>query len=130
MNVPEDKSTLNIYLPADESALSEVVVAGYSGKGRAKPQPALGQAAFRHYLRAMPPVPVDGLRDSLSGEVRVTFSVHADSTLHNVKADRPFHPAAGAAAVKRIEEGPKWVPVRGRKGRTEINVPVKLIPMK
>lgn len=129
VNVPENNNSLDIYLPTDENALSETVVVGYS-KGRATPQPGLGQAAYRQYLDLLPPVPVTALPDSLSGEVRVTFTVHPDGSLHNVKADRPFHPAAGEAAVKRVEEGPKWVPVSGRKRKTEVNVPVKLIPMK
>ncbi|WP_423737078.1 carboxypeptidase-like regulatory domain-containing protein [Chitinophaga caseinilytica] len=129
VNVPENNNSLDIYLPTDENGLSETVVVGYA-KGRATPQPGLGQAAYRQYLDLLPPVPVTALPDSLSGEVRVTFTVHPDGSLHNVKADRPFHPAAGEAAVKRVEEGPKWVPVSGRKRKAEVNVPVKLIPMK
>lgn len=125
--VPSDKSNFNIYLPASDHALSETVIVT-GGKGRAVPQPALGQAAYRHYLEALPPVPVPGLAGDLTGEVRVTFSVHADSTLHQIKAVKPFHPAAGEAAVKRLEQGPKWSPVKGRKGKAEIMVPVKLIP--
>ncbi|MGE7777969.1 carboxypeptidase-like regulatory domain-containing protein [Chitinophaga sp. NPDC101104] len=129
VNVPENNNSLDIYLPTDEKALSESVITGGT-RGRATPQPGLGQAAYRQYLALLPPVPVAALPDSLSGEVRVTFTVHPDGSLHNVKADRPFHPAAGEAAVKRVEEGPKWVPVSGRKRKAEINVPVKLIPMK
>ncbi|WP_298711578.1 carboxypeptidase-like regulatory domain-containing protein [Chitinophaga sp.] len=125
--VPTDKSNFNIYLPASDNALSETVIVT-GGKGRAVPQPALGQAAYRHYLEALPPVPVPGLAGDLAGEVRVTFTVHSDSTLHQIKAVKPFHPAAGEAAVKRLEQGPKWSPVKGRKGKAEIMVPVKLIP--
>lgn len=127
VNVPLDKSNFNIYLPADNNALSETVIVT-GGKGRAVPQPALGYTAFRHYLEALPPVPVAGLAEETTGEVRVMFNVHPDSTLHNVKAVKPFHPAAGEAAVKRLEQGPKWSPVKGRKGKAEIMVPVKLIP--
>ncbi|WP_126244594.1 carboxypeptidase-like regulatory domain-containing protein [Chitinophaga rhizosphaerae] len=129
VNVPENNNSLDIYLPTAENALSESILTGGT-RGRAVPLPGLGQAAYRQYLDFLPPVPVAALRDSLSGEVRVTFLVYPDGSLHNVKADRPFHPAAGEAAVKRVEEGPKWVPVSGRKRKAEINVPVKLIPMK
>lgn len=126
VNVPADKNTLDIYLPSDNNSLSEsVIVAGY---GRPAPRPALGQSAYRSYLEALPPVAVAGLKEPVEGEVRVTFTVHSDSTLRNVKANKPFHPAAGDAAVKRVKEGPGWLPVKGRKGKAEILVPVKLIP--
>ncbi len=127
VNVPLDKSNLDIYLPASENGLSEVVIVTGS-KGRAVPHPAIGHAAYDQYLNALPPVPVEALPTAVSGEVRVTFTVKEDSTLTDIRAIKPFHPAAGAIAVKRVQEGPKWAPVKGRNRKGEIRVPVKLIP--
>ncbi len=126
--VPLDKSNLNIYLPVNNQSLAETVILT-GGKDRMQPQPAIGQNAYLQFMIAMPPVPVAGLPDTLSGMVRVTFTVHADSSLHNIKALQPFHPAAGAVAEKRVEEGPKWMPVKGRKAKVETFIPVKLYPL-
>lgn len=125
--VPMDKSNLNIYLPVNSNGLSEVVLTGV--KGRVQPQPAIGLNAYLQFMNALPPVPVAGLPDTLFGMVRVTFTVHADSSLHQIKAIQPFHPAAGAAAEKRVDEGPKWAPVKGRKSKVETMIPVKLYPL-
>ncbi len=129
--VAGNQNHLNVSMPQTVQALNDVVVTGY-GTIRKKNTPAVpyyGDSAYRKYLESKKTVPVEGLKEKISGEVYVSFTVMPDGTLKNIKAHRPFHKEAGAAAVEIIEDGPDWLPAsNGKRSTVYVKVPVELVP--
>lgn len=131
--VASNESSLDVRLAGRASGLSEVVIAqGVSGKKPLATPPAArplyGDSAYRKYLESIKTVPVKGLQEKVSGEVEISFTVMPDGSLKNFKAQKPFHEAAGKAAIKHVEEGPEWLPAsNGKKSTVRLKVPVELI---
>lgn len=130
--VAGNQNHLNVSLPQNSQALSSVVVAGYGTVRKKKNAPAApyyGDSAYKKYLESIKTVPVKGLKEKLSGEVTVSFTVMPDGTLKNIKAHQPFHEEAGKAAVENIKGGPQWFPAsNGKKSTVHLQVPVELVP--
>jgi hypothetical protein len=131
--VAGNQNHLNVSLPQNTQALNDVVVSGY-GTVRKKNTPAVpyyGDSAYRKYLESKKTVLVEDLKEKISGEVYVSFTVMPDGTLKNIKAHRPFHKEAGAAAVEIVEDGPDWLPAsNGKRSTVYLKVPVELVPEK
>ncbi|WP_160714579.1 energy transducer TonB [Chitinophaga solisilvae] len=76
-------------------------------KGTApEPMPVAGWETYQHYLAKHTKNP----DNQFEGIVRISFTVNADSTLHDFKVIKGLNPACDAEAIRVVKEGPAWKP--------------------
>ncbi len=130
VTVSESTNNLKVSLPVSEAALNDVVVVGYGGKAKKKiktPEPVVGKEVYDAYLTSQKVVFVPGLTAEKSGEVHIYFTVMPDSTLRNITVVKSMGDEADKAAIRILEQGPRWVPGSGRNARNvTLKVPIEL----
>lgn len=128
--VAGNQNHLNVSMPQAEKA-KKIMIRGYgtaAKKGNAPASPYYGDSAHIKYLELIKAFPVKGLKEKIAGKVAVSFMVMPDGTLKDIVAHQPFRQEAGKAAVKNIQDGPKWLPPSGKESFVLLQVPVELVP--
>ncbi|WP_143308291.1 carboxypeptidase-like regulatory domain-containing protein [Chitinophaga vietnamensis] len=112
---------MDIAMAPNNKGLSEVVVTAFSGKVAgveaepmpySAPEPKDGYVAFYQYLNA------HTLTDSISGIVRISFTVTRSGALTDFKVLRGLSETADALAIRLLNEGPAWKPASDGKPAT------------
>lgn len=118
LNVKREDRNVHITLQPSASAASAVVITA----GNA--QPENGLARYRQYIDSHLRYPVAARQQEITGVVRISFDVIADSTLSDLKVAQKLHPDCDAEALRLIREGPKWLPAPGGKtAQVTISIP-------
>ncbi|MFD0794604.1 carboxypeptidase-like regulatory domain-containing protein [Mucilaginibacter litoreus] len=104
LNVKRSDS-IKVELEVDKSALSEVVVAGYSAKRISnKAYPVGGWKAFKRYLDDKAK-----LTDGKTGTVGLKLTISADGTIADIAVTKSLNTRADNNAIDLIKNGPKWL---------------------
>ena len=116
-----DRSVLDLSLSADVSALSEVVVSGYSSKKKRKKlktaaSPIGGFDEFETYLKASLQYPQEAIENDITGTVVVEFLVDDTSKLADFEVTNKLGYGCDEEAIRLIKEGPKWQSAINRRG--------------
>lgn len=87
-----------------------------------------GAEKFFDYIRTNLKYPQDALRDSISGDVFVQFTVSPDGSIppETVRVSQSLSPSCDNEAVRLIKNAPKWMPARseGKPIEQQITFPV------
>ncbi|UII28814.1 carboxypeptidase-like regulatory domain-containing protein [Fulvivirga maritima] len=122
----DDQSEIDVELKNEIAQLSEVVVTGYGKTKRAKSyskvEPEGGMDAFEQYIEENIQYP----KDSLKGNVVITFDVVADGELSNFEIKKSLGKAYDDEAIRLIKEGPAWKPASRNSVSEKENVKVKI----
>ena len=118
INILAGQSKVDVQLPADVSALSEVVVAGYSKGEGESPQdtpvqlaePVGGMKAYNKYLENNLSYPQQALEQKIEGRVTVEFTVQTDGTPSDVEIIRGLEPSCNEEVIRLVKAGPAWKP--------------------
>jgi outer membrane biosynthesis protein TonB len=109
-------SGIKVELHPDITSLSEVVVTGYgtskaanSPKGYNPPKPSSGISSFNNYLEENIHRP-DTLPSLRRGVVVLSFTVHINGRIDNMKILRSPGKSFSDEAIRLIESGPAWEP--------------------
>jgi protein TonB len=92
----------------------------------APPQFRGGMAGFAAYLRDNLVYPRQARINRTEGKVYVSFVVQGDGTITDVKVEHGIGDGCDEAAVKVIENSPKWLPgvQNGKPVRVKYNIPI------
>lgn len=126
---PLSTGKVDVSLPA----ASEIRIRGVASNVEAEktpnpnPEPVMGEQVYQIYLQSKkyliakaPPV---------TGEVRLSFTVMPDSTLTDFKVLGSLGKIADDAAIRIVQDGPKWIPAGNRqKAMVELKVPIVIKP--
>lgn len=69
-----------------------------------------GPDGWSNYLRKNLKYPKQAIKDNVQGEVLVQFDILTDGSVYNIKVVSAPSPELGDAAVKLLEQSPKWQP--------------------
>jgi len=120
IKVPAGQSQVNIQLPADKAALSEVVVTGYdnSKKGEGDQpeepiqlaEPVGGKRAYNKYLDDNLHYPPAALDQKIDGSVTLEFTVQPNGTMEDFTVIRGLEGGCNEEVIRLVKEGPAWSP--------------------
>jgi TonB family protein len=126
---------LDVKMPADNTALSEVVVTGfgsaddksdYSGTTLEFAEPAGGKKSFQKYLEEEMEYPVQAIQNKVEGKVTVQFSVDPSGELGEFKILKSLGYGCDEEVIRLIKEGPKWNPSKRNLQPVKDKVKVRL----
>lgn len=108
---------VNVDLKPDVSALSEVVVTGYSTSSPDDIEeefemaaPEEGRKAFSEYLKNNMRYPKDALDNKIEGKVTVQFFVETNGELSDFTAVKSIGYGCDEELIRLIKQGPPWSP--------------------
>ena len=80
--------------------------------GEVLPSPSFpgGQSALITFLKENIKYPEQAIKDSIEGNVVVSFNVESDGTITNAQVVRSLHPLLDAEALRVVKLMPKWEP--------------------
>ena len=92
------------------------------------PEPKGGMAAFRKWIADNFKYPQAAIDTEVRGTIQTSFVVEKDGTLSNIKLIKDLGFGTGMAAVRLLENAPKWSPgiQKGKKVRVTYNLPIRL----
>jgi len=119
-NVPAGQAKVNAQLPADKTALSEVVVLGYDNSKKEegdKPEepiqlaePAGGKRAYNKYLDDNLHYPPAALDQKIEGTVTLEFTVQPNGAIEDFNLIRGLEGGCNEEVIRLVKEGPAWSP--------------------
>ena len=117
---PAGQSQINAQLPAEKTALSEVVVTGYDNSKKEegdKPEepiqlaePAGGKGAYNRYLDNNLHYPPAALDQKIEGMVTLEFTVQPNGTIEDFTVIRGLEGGCNEEVIRLVKEGPAWSP--------------------
>jgi TonB family protein len=127
------KTELNVKMGADVTALSELVVTGYStGSGSPEPsvfkmaEPEGGRKAFKKYLEQNMQYPKEALQNKIEGKVTVQFTIEPTGQLGDFTILKGLGHGCDDEVIRLIKEGPAWSPSLKNNQPVKENVKVRL----
>jgi len=118
INANSRDSVQNIALEPDNGSLSEVVVTGYTSKGKDKDagetaaipaHPQKGWSSYKKYLKANAVSP-----DGKTGVVKLSFTVDKYGSITNITVLKGISKATDEKATTLVKDGPEWTGNSGR----------------
>lgn len=111
----KDARELDVEISPDVASLSEVVVVGYEKSGdyentNTPPKPAVGDSAYKLYIKENLRYPESGLADKTKGVVVLKFSVGIDGQILNMEVQKSLGEEFDEEAIRLVVEGPAWKP--------------------
>ncbi len=85
-------------------------------------EPVDGWDNYYKYVDNNIEIPDDIFKNNLHGQVEISFDVHSNGTIVNIKVDKPLCTNCDEAAKRLVEKGPPWKIKNGINGRGKITV--------
>jgi TonB family protein len=129
------KTELNVRMNADVSALSEVVVVGYSTNDNSDSdsppvfemaEPTGGRRSFNKYLEKNVNYPKAALENKIEGKVTVQFTVETNGELTDFRILKALGYGCDEELIRLIKEGPEWIPSKKDDRPVKENVKVRM----
>jgi TonB family protein len=123
---------ITINMQPDVSALSEVVVTGYSASSSAGTeefdlaQPSGGRNAFNEYLEKQLKYPKEALANNVEGKVTVQFVVEPNGQLSDFKVIKGIGFGCEEELLRLIRQGPAWIPSKKNNQAVPEKIKVRL----
>jgi TonB family protein len=130
--VVKHSEEITINLQPDVSALSEVVVTGYSASASAgteefdMAQPSGGRHAFSEYLQKQLKYPKEALANKVEGKVTVQFVVEPNGQLSDFKILKGIGFGCEEELLRLIRQGPAWIPSKKNNQAVAEKIKVRL----
>lgn len=113
MKVNHLDNNLLIAMHEDNATLDEVVISGYAKKKevstvKSKPEPVIGIAAYKNYLKNNITQPTDDKCADAKGKVILSFHVNENGDPYDIKVKKSLCSSADAIAIGLLRNGGKW----------------------
>ncbi|MBN8700369.1 MAG: TonB family protein [Chitinophagales bacterium] len=85
-------------------------------------EPKDGWKNYNTYVANNIDIPDEALKNEFHGEVELTFDVHANGTISNIRVNKSMGAAIDEAAKKLLMKGPEWKIKKGKKTSASVTV--------
>ncbi|HNK29995.1 MAG TPA: TonB family protein, partial [Ferruginibacter sp.] len=85
-------------------------------------EPKDGWKNYNTYVANNIDIPDEALKNEFHGEVELTFDVHANGTISNIRVNKSMGAAIDEAAKKLLMKGPEWKVKKGKKTSASVTV--------
>lgn len=126
---PLSTGKVDVSLPAANEIRIRGIASNVEAEKRANPnpEPVMGEKVYQIYLQSKKYLIAKAT--PITGEVRLSFTVMPDSTLTDFKVLNSLGKIADDAAIRIVQDGPKWIPAANKqKAVVELKVPIVIKP--
>lgn len=126
---PLSTGKVDVSLPAANEIRIRGIASNVEAEKRANPnpEPVMGEQVYQIYLQSKKYLIAKAT--PVTGEVRLSFTVMPDSTLTDFKVLNSLGKIADDAAIRIVQDGPKWIPAANKqKAVVELKVPIVIKP--